>query len=315
MSVSLKLIWFSAPLVVGCDGPGLGAWSYLCLSDSDCLGNYSCESGLCVVGSGSGTADVNVSDVVSDITDTNVLDVMSDTSSSGDAYVRIEAGTFTMGSPNSEEGRNPDETQHEVTITRDFWLKKTEVTQGEWESVMGSNPSRSLACGSDCPVEGVSWLDTVEYLNTLSDREGLERCYGIDASFSGLGCTGYRLPTEAEWEYAARAGTTEARYGELESVAWYVENSNDPHGVGQKSPNPWGLHDMLGNVWEWVQDWYAPYGGNASDPLGLGAGGDRVARGGSWHAHAGNVRAAYRGTFSPGYRGGHLGFRSARSIP
>ncbi len=247
--------------------------------------------------------------------------------------VEIPAGVFTMGSPSSEEGRDADETQREVRITRAFWLKSTEVTQGEWESVMGSNPSSFTSCGKSCPVETVSWEDAVQYLNKLSEREGLERCYRRDGSFKGLRCTGYRLPTEGEWEYAARAGTTGARYGSLDGVAWYEGNSGyktqalgkksaarrnlqqASRSAAQKSANAWGLYDMLGNVWEWVHDRYGSYGGNASDPLGPSTGVNRVVRGGSWYNNAGYVRAARRNRDSPGKRFPNLGFRSARSIP
>ncbi len=229
--------------------------------------------------------------------------------------VRVRAGSFTMGSPTSEDGHFSDEAQHPVTLTRDFWLGVTEVTQAQWRAVMGSNPSYHGGC-EYCPVENVSWQDAVAFLNALSDREGLARCYD-GATFRGLDCEGYRLPTEAEWEYAARAGTTGARYGDLDAIAWHSGNSGgEPHPVGQKQPNAWGLHAMLGYVWEWVQDWYASYpGGAVSDPQGPASGGRRVLRGGSWDYEARNARAADRLGDAPANRSVNLGLRVARSVP
>ena len=132
-----------------------------------------------------------------------------------------------------------------------------------------------------------------------------------------LGTDSLRLPTEAEWEYACRAGTTGARYGKLGEVAWYEDNSDgETHRVGTKAPNAWGLYDMLGNVWEWCQDWHGSYpSGPVTDPTGPSAGSDRVDRGGSWGNGARNVRAAIRLYFLPGHRGGSVGFRLARSVP
>ena len=232
-------------------------------------------------------------------------------------FVRIEPGTFTMGSPEGEEGRFDNETQHEVTITRAFWLQSTEVTQGQWRAVMGTSPSHFSSCGDDCPVETVSWEDAVAYVNALSASEGLDACYS-GSTFAGLGCEGYRLPTESEWEYAARAGTTSARYGNLDEIAWLYENSDGrPHEVGTKRVNGWGLYDMLGNVSEWTGDWYSSSypSGSVRDPLGPDEGSLRVYRGGSWGLVARNVRAALRFPFGPALRSLNLGFRPARSAP
>jgi formylglycine-generating enzyme required for sulfatase activity len=230
-----------------------------------------------------------------------------------DGFVRIEPGTFTMGSPTGEQDRDDDEVQQTVAISRGYCMKATEVTQREWQSVMGSNPSNFKNCGWNCPVEQVSWEDAVGYANALSRREGLPECYA-GSTFPGLTCRGYRLPTEAEWEYAARAGTTGATYGNLDSVAWYDENSGSAtHPVGQKQPNAWGLYDMLGNVWEWTGDWYDTYPGTVTDPTGPATGSARVLRGGSWGHSARDARAAYRGATTPGYRSGSLGFRLVRT--
>jgi formylglycine-generating enzyme required for sulfatase activity len=230
-------------------------------------------------------------------------------------YVRIAPGTFAMGSPSGEDGRDDDEIQHRVTITRGYCMKATEVTQGEWQAVMGSNPSTFKNCGANCPVERVTWDDAVGYANALSRREGLPECYS-GSTFTGLDCRGYRLPTEAEWEYAARAGTTGATYENLDSVAWYDQNAGvTTHPVRQKQPNAWGLYDMLGNVWEWTGDWYAAYAGLAADPAGAAAGSIRVARGGSWSSNARRARAARRRNDPPGFRYEFLGFRLSRTAP
>ena len=223
------------------------------------------------------------------------------TNSVGMKFERIPVGSFLMGSPSYEEGRDSDERQHEVRISQGFWMGKYEVTQADWESVMGSNPSHFDACGPRCPVETVSWNDVQEFIRRLNERE------------TGRGYR-YRLPTEAEWEYAARAGTTEVRHGELGEIAWYYENSGDrTHPVGQKRANAWGLHDMLGNVWEWTGDWYGWYpSGSVTDPQGPSTESARVARGGGWGDRARSVRSAYRG-YSPGYRRNIIGFRLVRT--
>jgi formylglycine-generating enzyme required for sulfatase activity len=233
-----------------------------------------------------------------------------------EGFVRIEPGRFTMGSPRSEEGRLHSEAQHAVTLTRGFCLMATEVTQGQWQAVMGRNPSRFTSCGASCPVETVSWDDAVAYANRKSQAEGLQPCYE-GSTFVGVGCTGYRLPTEAEWEYAARAGTTGARHGSLDAVAWHVGNSGrTTHPVGQKQANAWGLYDMLGNVWEWTSDWYGSYpGGAVTDPVGASRGSTRVLRGGSWLDRANYARAANRYNCGPDCRNDFFGFRLARSLP
>ena len=214
-------------------------------------------------------------------------------------FVRVPAGEFQMGST-SEEASSDEQPVTRVRISRAFWLGRYEVTQAEWEAVMGSNPSGFDECGPDCPVENVSWNDVQEFIRRLNATVGEER---------------YRLPTEAEWEYAARAETSGDRYGNLDAIAWYDGNSGDrPLPVGQKAPNAWGLHDMLGNVWEWVQDWHGGYpGGAVTDPRGPGSGSVRVIRGSSWGNIAGHCRASIRFKRSPGYRLSYLGFRLLRT--
>jgi len=232
-----------------------------------------------------------------------------------DGFVLIEPGTFMMGAPPGEEGRDRSETQHQVTLTRAFCMKATEITQGEWQRVIKDNPSEFKRCGANCPVEQVSWDDAVFYANALSRREGLPECYA-GSTFAGLGCRGYRLPTEAEWEYAARAGTTAATYGNLDRTAWYGQREGETtHLVRQKQPNAWGLYDMLGNVWEWTADWSGTYPGTVTDPTGAVASSYRMIRGGSWYDPASYARAAIRSGENPITRSSHLGFRLVRTAP
>ena len=224
------------------------------------------------------------------------------TNSLGMEFVWIPAGSFVMGSPVGEEGRFRDERQHEVRISEGFWMTKYEVTQRGWVALMGTNPSRFSNCGPQCPVEQVSWEDTQEFIRRLNSRE------------SGQGYS-YRLPTEAEWEYAARAGTTGARHGELSAIAWYWTNSGHrTHPVGQKRANAWGLHDMLGNVMEWIGDWYGEYpSGPVTDPKGPGSGRFRVLRGGNWNYYWKGVRSAYRNGYRLEHRNSRIGFRLVRT--
>ena len=217
-------------------------------------------------------------------------------------FVLIEPGTFAMGSPETETERSGDEGPvHQVTLSQPFYLGKYEVTQEQWAAVMGSNPSYCSDCGGNCPVERVSWEDAQEFIAALNRQEGVNV---------------YRLPTEAEWEYAARAGTRTTYH--LWAYAWYRSNSNVgicTHPVGQKMPNRWGLYDMLGNVWEWTADWYGPYTtGSVTDPRGPSTGARRVYRGGSLSSFANDCRAARRSDAArPGGRGRDLGFRLART--
>jgi eukaryotic-like serine/threonine-protein kinase len=219
----------------------------------------------------------------------------------------IQAGTFKMGSPTSEGERSSDETQHEVTLTRPYYLGVYEVTQEQYEKVMGTNPSGFK--GPRHPVETVSWEDAQEFiakLNALSAEQSAGR--------------EYRLPTEAEWEYACRAGEETAySFGEDPSVlgkyGWFEDNSGSKtHPVGEKQPNSWGLYDMHGNVWEFCQDCYGDYSAGAViDPTGPSGGSFRVSRGGSWITRAAYCRSAYRHWNDPSYRNAPLGFRVALS--
>lgn len=209
-------------------------------------------------------------------------------------------GKFLMGSPAAEEGRSDDEGQHEVTLTRGFWIARHPVTQGQWEKLMGNNPSHFKESGPYAPVETVSWEDCLAFCQKLSAKEGQP----------------YTLPTEAQWEYACRAGTSGPYAGSsLDEIGWYGGNSGGKTPpVGQKKPNPWGLYDMHGNVLEWCLDWYGDYPkGAATDPTGPDQAGFRVFRGGSWFDGAGLCRSAYRYVARLLARN-LLGFRPVRSV-
>ena len=286
--------------------------------------------------------------------------------------VTVMVGPFIMGSPQDEVAReawNSDEAQHAVTLTHPFEMQRTEVTQRQWselleEAVPDFEPAHRFgACGEDCPAETVSWFEAVAFANLTSIKlGGLPRCYkapdGSDYTWAdaraerpvawpeGPSCRGYRLPTEAEWEYAARgrgAGRAGATYADpeggvdLSDIAWYVDNSEavehgidcsdwdwkdngdidlcGPQPVGQRQANDLGLYDMLGNVWEWTWDWYGAYPSSAvTDPLGPQEGQKRVLRGCSWYIHPTGCRAAKRSAHSPELRNGNLGFRLVRTL-
>ena len=236
----------------------------------------------------------------------------------GYEMVSIEPGEFWMGSPSDEEDRDDDETRHKVRLTRGFAVGATEVTQGLYEAVMGENPSSFK--GDDRPVERVSWLEAVKFCNALSEREGLTPAYRIsgDTVTWTREADGYRLPTESEWEYAARGGGSHLYSGsdDLGAVGWYSSNSSsETHTVGELDANGYGLHDMSGNVWEWAWDWHGAYpSGTLTDPTGPSTGYRRVRRGGSWLNDPRNARVARRG-IDPGIRSYNLGFRLARSPP
>jgi len=266
------------------------------------------------------------------------------TSPTGIVLVSIPAGTFMMGSPTSEPNRYSDETQHSVTLSR-FKMGKYQVTQEQYRAVMGSNPSnfKSAVTGESgtpgkLPVEKVSWYDALVFCNKLSIKEGLTPAYSIssktnptdwgtvptssDATWNAVvivaGSTGYRLPTEAQWEYACRAGTTTA-YNTGASISdntgWYDKNSGSKtHQVGLKSANAWGLYDMHGNVTEWCWDRYGSYSsGSQTDPTGAVTGSLRVRRGGSWYnIYVEVLRSAFRVYDSPIARNDYVGFRLVR---
>ncbi len=257
--------------------------------------------------------------------------------------VLLPAGSFTMGSPEHEAGRESDEDQHLVTLTGDLWFSRFEITQAIYEQYSGDSPSEFGDCGADCPVESVDWNQAAAFANAVSEAEGLEPCYacGPDPSDevecrttdSPYNCPGYRLPTEAEWEYAARAGGEEAFFTggqltenicdqglalsndvSLESLGWYCANSDEqPHPVGALRANAWTLHDVVGNAWEWCHDAYWAYEGDATDPVGNGQGVTKVVRGGSWDSLPRKLRLANRGSESAQSVKATIGVRLVRS--
>jgi formylglycine-generating enzyme required for sulfatase activity len=225
----------------------------------------------------------------------------------GMVLVAIAPGSFVMGSPDTEAGRNADERPHRVTLTRRIYMGRYEVTQTEWQTVMGSNPSHFSGCAR-CPVEQVNFYEVDDFLTRLTARSTAMR---------------YRLPTEAEWEYACRAGTT-TPYAFGSHLTIHDANVNTAPAeqvtpgtgayrtrmVGSFPPNAWGLHDMHGNVWEWTNDFYGPYDMKADvDPRGSEASTTRVIRGGSWYFDAESARCGLRYTHGPQDRGFSLGFR------
>jgi formylglycine-generating enzyme required for sulfatase activity len=257
----------------------------------------------------------------------------------------IPKGTFTMGSPSGELGRNSDETMHQVTLTKDFYIGVFEVTQRQWELVMGNKPSyfTNATYYQTRPVERVSYYDIRENPNNSAINPNWPQSSQVHAaSFMGklrakTGLTGFDLPTESQWEYACRAGTatalnsgynltnttSDARMSEVGRY-WYNGGSGYSQGcapsagaalAGSYLPNAWGLYDMHGNVWEWCLDWYGTYPGTVTDPLGAASGLDRVFRGGGWSSDAGYCRSTYRGYDAPSCRYNDFGFRLAGTLP
>jgi len=315
--------------------------------------------------------DTNANDNDDDETNDDVVDDDADDDADDDdttdddnvtiQFVTITHGTFTMGSPVSEAGRvddECDETQHEVTLTRDYKMMVNEVTQSQFKELMDYNPALFSACGGNCPVEWVTWFDALAFSIRLSEADGINPCYSLsniicwdlnpgttddycinqgiysaDITLNGVDtvydCEGYRLPTEAEWEYAARAGTTTAYYSgdadanhmacetpfHLTDIAWYCgDTTHTTHHVGQKGANAWGLYDMLGNVEEWVYDDPLPYGSApVTDPVLISSGIWKVGRGGDWNLRAEFCRSAFRYERLPDEHDQYIGFRLVKT--
>jgi len=269
------------------------------------------------------------------------------------AVVTIPAGEFLMGSPDNEVCGDPDEVQHEVTLTHSFLMGSTEVTQDQFESCMGY--VNSVFSGGSHPVEHVTWHEAAAFTNQVSSDAGLDPCYsctgsGLSVECETIGdpysCEGYRLPTEAEWEFAARGGLSEQSFpnggglptmnetwpsyycidcdvvilkdnGEsLSDEAWFcTEEDGQTHPVGLLAANGYGLYDASGNVWEWCHDWHAAYETAVVDPWGPPEGSDRVRRGGAFHNRAESIRVAARNHFPPEFCFHNTGFRVARTMP
>ena len=258
--------------------------------------------------------------------------------------VYVEGGTFTMGCTEEQEADcfNDESPAHEVTVNS-FYMGKYEVTQGEWESLMGENPSHFSDCGSNCPVENVAWYGVVVYCNRLSEQAGLTPCYYSDNEFTNvygksgqtwslpnagevywqIAANGYRIPTEAEWEYAARGGMQSEGYkfaggNDVSAVAWYSDNSSSStHAVGGKAPNELGLFDMSGNVSEWCWDWWDSNYYSESircQPQGPNSGTLRVLRSGGEDGNTRSCRVSRRGSGNPGNSYVSLGFRLVSSL-
>ena len=229
----------------------------------------------------------------------------------GMQFVLLGPGSFRMGTPPEEQDREPQEVQHSVTLSA-FYMSRYEVTQAEWERVTGHNPSQFQDCGARCPVENVNWFEVQQFVRQLNNESQ----------------SGFRLPTEAEWEFACRAGTT-LPFGSSETLSSREANINgefpynalkgrfrgQPITVGQFPPNRWGLFDMSGNVWEWTEDWYCPYASDPQvNPVGRCGSDAHVIRGGSWLFNGGSARCGLRYTHRPQDRGYSLGVRLVHDV-
>ena len=228
--------------------------------------------------------------------------------------IRVPGGSFQMGANNGEVDEKP---VHQVTVSG-FWMSAYEITQAQYQAAMGYNPSHFTG-NENLPVEMVTWLNAVSFCNALSKKAELQTCYDEMTWVCDFSKDGYRLPTEAEWEYACRAGTTTQYYtgnneSDLSNAAWYVGNSQyKTHPVGMKEPNAWGLYDMHGNVWEWCHDQFGVYKNeNTNNPTGAEKANSRVIRGGAWSDNPNDCRSANRESYYQGMSYNLIGFRIVR---
>ena len=319
-----------------CDGTSTAADC----DDDDPLSTVVANDGDC-----DGTITVNDCDD-DDPESTTVFDdsdcdgLLNDLTAMGGMVLRtLPAGTFQMGCTGDDPGcRQESRPAHAVTLTRDFWIGETEVTQQQWQSVIGNNPAGFTGCGTDCPIETVNGFEAAAYANALSQAAGLPECYSLTGCEDAPGedmwcasltvargsiyeCEGYRLPTEAEWEYAARAGTDFVFAGSdsVVDVGWFTGNSDHTvHPVASAQANAWGLYDMSGNVNEIVSDWYGEEYYSVSpaiDPAGLEEGDKLSMRGGNWDNLSDRLHVYRRKSVNPGALGDSLGFRIARTVP
>ena len=263
--------------------------------------------------------------------------------SNGIEMVKISYGEYEMGSDENEWGHEVDEEKHLVTISGSFLMSLKEITQDQWKDVFENNPSNNKSCGGDCPVEMTNWWEAITFVNKLSEQSNIETCYelkgckgtlGIDyacksVELRSLSCRGYRLPTEAEWEYAARAGSKgifstgeclndeqanyDARYNRMGCKKGIYRKRTIE--AGKLAKNRWSIYDMYGNVWEWVWDWKSDYSTQpVVDPVGPKKGKTKVVRGCGWGSISKYCRSANRGEMSPGARSSSLGFRIVKSM-
>ena len=322
LSLSTLLLFFGCGEVgvdadvVDADGDGIP-------STIDCDDNDASLNDLDLDGDGYSTCDGDCDD------GDNMVLLCPITHPGGGDMLFISAGTFDMGCTTAQQAdercRSDESPVHTVTLTHDFYMGETEVTQEEYQAVMGTNPSGFSSCGSTCPVESITWHEAAEYANAISLLDGLTECFScVDGECSTpespYTCDGYRLPTEAEWEYAARGGTDYLYAGSntLDDVGWDEFNASyKTHPVAQKIPNDLGLYDMSGNVWEWVWDWFDEdyYSSSpSSNPEGPTSAHSRAKRGGSWGDGESYSRVSRRSMNRDSFLDDHIGFRLSRTV-